>query len=365
MNRILCVIESLGSGGAERQLTGLAVMLKQQGYDVQVWYYLKSEFYLPFLRENGVETRFINDGLSSVKRLFKLWREIRRLGPDAVVSYTASSSMIICVLRLLGVKYRAIVSERSTTQVLDRYERIRFLLYRWADVIVPNSYSQAKFISDNFPRLSAKTNVITNFVDTDYFMPLENASTQNHKVRILCVGRLSEEKNVMGFLGAVRLMKSKKMPVEIRWYGNQRSDYGEMCLGKVREWGIEDVIEFYAETKDIREKYNEADMLCLPSFYEGFPNVICEAMSCGLPIVCSRVCDNPRIVKEGENGFLFNPTYVDEIVDCIERYIALGEEAKARMKALNRQRAVDMFSKKRFVERYMAVINGEERYGTV
>ena len=52
---ILCLLESLGSGGAERQLTGLAVMLKQQGYEVEVWYYVKNEFYLPYLQENRLD----------------------------------------------------------------------------------------------------------------------------------------------------------------------------------------------------------------------------------------------------------------------------------------------------------------------
>ena len=68
MKRILCIIENLGSGGAERQITGLAVMLKQAGYQVEVWYYVKKEFYLSFLSENGVVCRYLEDAGHRGKR---------------------------------------------------------------------------------------------------------------------------------------------------------------------------------------------------------------------------------------------------------------------------------------------------------
>ena len=72
MKRILCLIESLGSGGAERQLTGLAVMLKQHGYQVEVWYYVQKEFYVSYLLENGVVARFLIDAGNPYTRLFSI-----------------------------------------------------------------------------------------------------------------------------------------------------------------------------------------------------------------------------------------------------------------------------------------------------
>ena len=49
------------------------------------------------------------------------------------------------------------------------------------------------------------------------------------------------------------------------------------------------------------------DAFCLPSFKEGYPNVIVEAMSCELPVLCSKICENPVIVEDNINGFLFDP----------------------------------------------------------
>ena len=75
--KILCIIESLGSGGAERQLTGLAVMLKEQGHEVEVVYYCKKEFYLPFLEENGVKGVFLSTAVSKFRRLFAIQKYIK------------------------------------------------------------------------------------------------------------------------------------------------------------------------------------------------------------------------------------------------------------------------------------------------
>ena len=86
MKRILCLIETIGSGGAERQLTGLAVMLRQKGYQVEVCYYIKKEFHLPYLQENGVAACFLAEATNPKKRFFALWKHIKSFKPDIVIS---------------------------------------------------------------------------------------------------------------------------------------------------------------------------------------------------------------------------------------------------------------------------------------
>ena len=178
MKRILCLIESIGSGGAERQLTGLAVMLKQRGYEVEVCYYVEQEFYLPFLQGNGVRSCFLKEAVNAKKRFFAIRNHIRHFQPDTIISYSTSPSMITCLLKLLGAKYNLIVSERNTTQGLGKMVKLRFNLYRWANHIVPNSHSQAAFIEKNFPVLSRKVKVITNFVDTRKFSPSQKTQSE-------------------------------------------------------------------------------------------------------------------------------------------------------------------------------------------
>ena len=113
---------------------------------------------------------------------------------------------------------------------------------------------------------------------------------------------------------------------------------------------------FHAPISNIQEEYRKADVFCLPSLYEGFPNVLCEAMSCGKPVLCSRVYDNPNIVHEGENGLLFDPLNVDDMAATIERYLDLPQEQKDKMGRKSREIAVEMFSGESFIQKYVAIL---------
>lgn len=357
MKRVICIIESIGSGGAERQLTGLAVMLKQQGYEVEVWYYVNNEFYLSFLQENNVIGRYLSDAHNPKKRFFALRKHFKEYHPDTVISYSASPSMITCLLKLLGASFYLIVSERNTTQTIDKREKFKFFMYRWADTIVPNSHSQQVFIEQHFPNLSDKVRVITNFVDTDKFSPSTIVLPNHDETRIVCVGRIMPQKNIPTFIEAVSKVVCNGYNIKVEWYGQQfENAYFEACKEKIKKNGLENIFNFCPPCPSIQEKYHDADVFCLPSIYEGFPNVLCEAMSCGVPVLCSRVCDNPSIAQEGENGFLFDPKNVDEIAETIMRFIQLDENSKKRMGHKSREIALSLFSSEVFIRKYLEIV---------
>lgn len=355
--KILCIIESLGSGGAERQLTGLAVMLKEQGYEVEVIYYCKKEFYLPFLEENGVKGVFLSSAVSKFRRLFAIQKYIKDYNPGTIISYSASSCMILCSLKLLSRKFKLIVSERNTTQKNTMREKIRFFLYKWADVIVPNSNAQGCFIKENYPDLEKKIQVITNFVDTEKFSPSNEEIPTHDTTNIICVGRLMPQKNIIRFIESISRVVNDGYKIHIDWFGQDfENDYSKEIRHTIVKNKLEKIMEFHKPSTSIQEEYRKADVFCLPSIYEGFPNVLCEAMSCGKPVLCSRVCDNPTIVSEGENGLMFNPLDVDNMVDVIEKYINLSPEKKKDMAITSRKIAVDMFSRKSFIDKYIDIL---------
>lgn len=357
MKRILCLIENLGPGGAERQLTGLAVMLRQQSHEVQVCYYVQKEFYLPYLQENGVDGCFLKEASNPKKRFFALRKHIKAYKPDTVISYSASPSMIACLLKLFGAKFNLIVSERNTTQKIDNTVKLRFFLYRWANHIVPNSHSQAKFIDDHFPELSSKVRVITNFVDTDKFKPSDEPIASHEETRMVCVGRLMPQKNLPRFIEAISKVVAAGYKLHVDWFGQDLKDaYSAECHKAIQDNRLERNFVFHAPSSTIQEEYQKADVFCLPSLYEGFPNVLCEAMSCGKPIICSRVCDNPNIVQEGENGLLFDPMNVSDMMVTIERYLDLSYEKKNEMGKKSREIGVKLFSKEHFINSYIEII---------
>lgn len=357
MKRILCLIESLGSGGAERQLTGLAVMLKQRDYQVEVCYYIKNEFYLKLLQIKGVDNCFLSKAKNPCKRFIALRKHIKTLNPNTVISYSVSPSMITCILKMLGAKFNLIVSERNTTQQLTFREKLRFFLYRWSDCIVPNSQSQADFIRMHFSNLSSKIFVITNFVDTTKFSPASIAIPEHKETRMVCVGRLMPQKNIPRFIEAISKVVTDGFKIHVNWFGQDfEKSYTDICFEAIRKYNLESNFEFHAPSQNIQEEYLRADVFCLPSVYEGFPNVLCEAMSCGKPVLCSRVCDNPNIVQEGVNGFMFNPCEPEDMASAIEKFILLPYEKKMSMAQKGREIALELFSSESFINKYLKIV---------
>lgn len=355
MKKIICLVESLGSGGAERQMTGLAVLLKQEGYDVEVWYYAPNHFYCKNLENEGVKFRYISEANNKYKRIRVIRRELLRAKPDTVITYLDTPCIIGCITKITGGKFNLIVSERNTTQHLGLKDRIKFFLYKFADHIVPNSYSQARFIEQNYPNLKDKIKCITNFVDTDKFKPCENKQA-NDKVRILTVARIMPQKNVINYIQAIKRVATKGYDFEVCWYGNSTSEeYYEECKQEITKQGVAEIFKFYPATTNIIEEYHKSDIFCLPSIYEGFPNVVCEAMCCGLPVVCSNVCDNADIVTS-ENGILFNPVDSNDIADKIIQLIDMSQYNRDVISANNINRAISAFSKIKFIESYTEII---------
>ena len=84
--KILCLIDALGPGGAERQMTGLALMLKKKGYSVEVVYFELKDFFVHQLEENGVLVKYIPASLGKLRLMGKIRREIKTYKPNVVMS---------------------------------------------------------------------------------------------------------------------------------------------------------------------------------------------------------------------------------------------------------------------------------------
>lgn len=357
MKRILCLIDSLGAGGAQRQMVGLASFLKEYGYEVMVAFYHEEMFYSDFLLSKGVPFDYLNKAERNSTRIYHVARYIRKFQPDVVIAYLFTPCICASLATLTNRKFRLIVSERNTNLQTGRNEKIRFNLFRRANFIVPNSFSQEDYIKHQFPFLRKKVVTIPNFVDLDYFTPLKGKI--KHEVpEILIAASIWPSKNTLGFIDVVAQLKNKGYIFHVSWYGKNESniDYYNLCQNKIKQYDIEDFIELKEKTTQIKTCYQESDFFCLPSFYEGTPNVICESMACGLPVACSNVCDNSRYVVEKENGFLFDPKDTDSIVSALTRMLTMKEKDYYSFCIASRNRAEDKLSKESFVNSYIKLI---------
>ena len=356
MKKILLITENLGSGGAERQLCGLAVMLTKAGFSCRLITYVENQFYEPYLRQNGVDYQFVPELWKKNTRVIKAARYVRQYKPDVVISFLPSVNKTMCLAKLF-FKARLVVSERNNNTCITRGDKIQFNLYRMADAIVPNSNSQGKFICNNFPFLCKKVHPIINFVDVNRFTP-SVTPVRNETLRIVTVARYTLQKNVLIYLKAVRMVKDMGLNVHFDWYGDKKHNaaYFAEIEKEYQKLDIADYMTLHNPNQKIEEEYRKADIFCLPSLFEGYPNVVAEAMSCELPILCSNVYENPYIVEEGVNGFLFDPKKPEAIADAINKMANLTHEERLEMGKRNRKLCLKRNTEEAFLKSYVELI---------
>ena len=359
MKRILLYTDSLGAGGAQRQLCGLAVLLKERGYQVDVATYCNIDFYKEDLDSNLVNNVVLESSNGLFSRINSLYKYIKTTKPQVVISYQETPSLISSCVRFLGLKFYLIVSERSTTQKIGLRERLRFLLYRWANKIVPNSFTQAKFLSDHYLWMRKRIKTIPNYVDLQHFAFNPSLFLDNNIVpQIAIAASIWPVKNTLRFIEAMRILKDRNVLCHVKWYGYTiaNQDYFNIALNLIREYQLEEYIELLPKTQNIRDVYRQCHFLCLPSIYEGTPNVIAEAMATGRPILCSKVCDNPRYVVESVNGYLFDPYNPEDIAEQIIRGLSVSEQEYNQMCQESRKRAEEMLSMDIFINKYIEIL---------
>lgn len=356
MKRILLITENLGSGGAERQICGLAVMLTKYGYPCKLITYVKNQFYEPYLRENNVDYEFVDELWKKENRVFKSAKYIKDYKADVVISFLPSVNLTMCLAKYFH-NSKLVVSERNNNIKITWKDRILFNLYRNADAVVPNSNSQGEFLKNNFPFLTNKIHPIINFVDTDRFC-LATTPTNRKTLRIITVARYAPQKNILNYLKVVNKVKEKKLNIHFDWFGSKtfNSEYYEQVEKEFKRLELSEYLTLHDTKQDIETEYQQSDIFCLPSLYEGYPNVVVEAMSCGLPVICSNRHENPYIVENGINGYLFNPENEDDIVDTIIKVASLSISERQQMGMRNRKLCLSRNSADTFKQNYIDLI---------
>ena len=241
--RVFMFIDGLVGGGAQRQFVYLAKGLKERGYIVRCFTIFTGEkwsFYEPFFKDNNIEIICDTRAQNKIKRVYYLFKAIKSFRPDVVIAYGPLQTIYASICHWL-YSFELISSDRNTTQRLDTFERLKFFFYKYADYVVPNSHSQSTFICNHYPKLSQRVRVITNLVDVDKFKPqIHKLGIVDRTPTIISVGRFQNQKNYLGYIEAIKILKEKGIKATFNWYGNEYVDgYHLLMKDKIKEYGLE------------------------------------------------------------------------------------------------------------------------------
>ena len=353
--KILIVIDSLGSGGAQKLAVNLASGFIKKNHEIHLFKYDDStNFFEPEMNELGV--KIFKPNKSSNNKIFKplyIVRSIRQTIKlnkyDGVISFLHIPSFYSSIAKIGIKKSKLIVCELSSSNApVKLIIKVAFYMSCiFSDLVVANSKNEAKKIRSRF-LLSNKTYSIYNGLKIDKHH--HNLIDKKKKRNILVLARVAYPKNGYNLVKGLQIFYNKNgWAPKISWYGRFENDNKSLLMQEQikslldKNKILENYIEFNGETKNVKTLYSSYEALILPSIYEGLPLVICEAMIHKCLVLASNVCDHPDILSDNR-GILFNPYNPESISNALEKLFNLKEKQKETMINKSYEFAIDNFS---------------------
>ena len=304
MKKINIFLYSLADGGAERVASILLNKLKDR-FDITLVLMNETIFYDIPRSVKVVYLENSNPDEKGIKKLLKLpilgWRYkkiCKKYSCDISLSLMNRPNYINILAKLFGCNAKVIVSERGTPSLYykdDIQGKISKLLikklYPKADKVVANSRENAWDLTENFG-LNKVATIYNPILERECKRKKENAFI------FISIGRMDEGKNH-------KLLIDSFMELDINaklWLIGDGRLRGEL-ESKVKNAAMDDKIKFYGKQKDVYSFLSKADCFVFGSSYEGFPNVLLEALMCELPVVSTDCKSGPREILAPESDF--------------------------------------------------------------
>lgn len=364
--KILCVIDSLGSGGAQRQMVNLACGLKAKGHDVQLLvYFPELSFFHHELDAAGIFVHQVS------KKEGFYWQVVAKITDlfrtenyDTVISFLDTPNVYCELAKAITFsRHKLIVSERSTYtgESGNLYERFKRYFHVLADTVVANSYTHGQWLQNHL-WLKHKTKVIYNGYPIVTQCTQQEACQSSH-FNYLIVGRVDAGKNGVRIVHAlIEYYQKHGNSPSVAWAGRQEKDPQSLSLREEMDLLLAQnpVVganwHWLGERNDIPQLLVRCDALIHASMYEGLPNVVCEAFIACCPVIASNVCDHPLLVEDGIRGILCDPLLPSSICAAIERFESMSVSERNQITINARKYAEENLSLDKMVSQYESLL---------
>lgn len=354
------VLSSLGMGGQERIALDLATGQAALGHDVVVVSLarppggpLAEEF-----RARGIailhtpKQRRVDPG--TLFRLFSLFRK----RPVDVVHTHNPQPLIYASPAARAAGASLVHTKHGMNLASARQMRVRRLSASLADAFIAVSDHTAAVALDARECSQARLHVIPNGIDLSRFGPAPAAraairaelGVPRPAHLVGTVGRLSAEKAHRAFLRTVEPLLSEDFHVAIAGDGPEAGALAELARSLSRPASL----HLLGPRQDVPNLLAAFDSFALCSAREGLPLVLPEAMACALPVVSTAVGGIPRVVEDGDTGYLVEPGDEAGFRRRLAELAALPELAR-RLGTRGRERALAEFSAEAMLDRYMHI----------
>ncbi len=293
------------------------------------------------LRNNGVFAHDVpmqrtgTNPIEDFKTLIALRQLMQQVRPDYVMAYTikpviygmlaaASTGVPNRAALITGLGYAFQDSEGSTKQNLIR--RVTRQLYARAlsaaDLTFFQNEDDQKLFTDLGIIRPGQNTVVVNGsgVNTEKFSP--QPLPEGDEVHFLLIGRLLKDKGVREYVEAARQVKQQYPQAVFNLVGFLDSNPSSVTQQELDQWVNEGTVKFWGKLSDVRPAINACHVFVLPSYREGTPRTVLEAMATGRAIITTDAPGCRQTVENGYNGWLVPVQSAEKLAEAMERFLS-------------------------------------------
>ena len=333
MSKILFIIPALNAGGAERVMVTLANEWSKKGNDITIVIFHKTGCFYELsdnvkLVEMGLSlpTKGITRVLSIPSIEYKRYRYIYELAKreqyDYLISFTNVTNIFACLMSKKLRDSYVVISERADPKDYSPYMQFAIKkLYGKCDMVIcQNSVVEHYFESLGFKnKLPVLPNPV-NFTD----IPTIKSTERGHVIS--AVGRLTNQKNHKLLIDAFSEVHKDHPEYTLRIYGVGPLE--TELRARIEELGLSKSIELMGTKKRVMFEIDKTEIFVLCSDFEGFPNVLIEAMATQMPVIASDFATGVarELITDGINGYLFDVGDKQGLIDALNNMIGRRNE---------------------------------------
>lgn len=379
MMRLGVLIYSLSGGGAERVVSYVVSYCVEKDIDVHlilmnstIDYALPEGLQISYIEKSEGDENGIMKAIKIPILAYRYAKLAKKLKLTHSLSFLTRPSFInIIASKLTAYKFKVITNERAYPSLQYSYKGIQStfnknlirVLYKESDLVISNSHGNADDLVCNFRVPSNKMKVIHNPIDLDKIKRIEANSSlfDSEKFNLITLGRLDRGKNHEMLIRAIHRLQNPKVRLYIFGVGELQIHL-ELLIG---ELDINDQVKLMGFNPNPYQYLKAADLFIFGSNHEGFPNVLLEAMACGLPILSTNCQSGPSEImklKTVENdlmitdyGILVPIKNIDLMTKGINYFINNIHYLKSCK--TNGQSRIKDFNKDYILEKYIDIIN--------
>ncbi len=363
--KILFLVPSLQSGGAERTITYLSSYLAKNGFDTTivsisdgVFYALDENVHMKTLHVKSQSANIIERLYLIIKRFVRVNYFLTKNNFEVVFCMLPETAKYI--LRLKKRKaFKLITSERNNPAIVTdkKHIKLKEKIYKQSDGIVFQTQRAMDFYHDDIRK---KGVVIHNAVGNEYVHQVP--AQVDRKKKISAIGRLAPQKDYPVLFNAFKIVLDKHPEYMLEIFGNGADK--QKLENLAQSMGISKNICFMGIQQDAILRAADSACYVMSSKFEGMPNALMEAMAVGLPCVSTDCPNGPaELIVNGENGLLVPVGDYDGLAEAILKMIEDRDFAEAcgkNAKKILETHSVEIKAKE-YLNYMLQVYNREKR----